>query len=526
MASQLPHEAGSPRSPQLKPDAPNWLQLLQGRFGCNVFEIRLTEHRGITLNQLRQAVSFMRIHCCKLHDTAPSKYSRTSGQKLDMEFMNLYHVNEWLIKPSTKSHNCAFVELVAATDQPPRWYTSHWWGEPVEDFVKCLELHAELRILSDPDAWWICAYANRQHDLGSELVTDPKQTSFYRAMLLSEGLLLVVDSGSGNYDPGTVFSRIWVQFEMAMTFEFTETQDFQLDIATTCNSEPFLLRHGICDSQSWHEDKYLRPRGCGGNMSTGTCCVNHYCCSCTGPKTVAHVKARLCSQHFPVDAMETALTAEIEKAAATCEEDRRRILNCIAKRPYLELDQEVLPGHESYVLTDGRFRSHLAHALWPMAVRTGKVRALGVGPALAMNKTRQSLQLSLVGLGQEDLEGLCTAIAGLDMLADVTLHFRRSSILSLAPLAQALSNLVNLKYLEIILSGSEQLRELGPFAAVVAGMPMHSSCHFNFNSCSQLSTGELSPTCFALQNRVQAGLASRGMARIYAYNCKDISCEM
>ena len=31
------------------------------------------------------------------------------------------------------------------------------------------------------DLYWICAYANRQHSLQDELVTDPSQTSFYKA---------------------------------------------------------------------------------------------------------------------------------------------------------------------------------------------------------------------------------------------------------------------------------------------------------------------------------------------------------
>ena len=31
------------------------------------------------------------------------------------------------------------------------------------------------------DLYWICAYANRQHSLHEELVTDPSETSFYKA---------------------------------------------------------------------------------------------------------------------------------------------------------------------------------------------------------------------------------------------------------------------------------------------------------------------------------------------------------
>ena len=34
-------------------------------------------------------------------------------------------------------------------------------------------------------------YANNQHRLGSEISDDPKETSFFKAMQLSEGVLIV-----------------------------------------------------------------------------------------------------------------------------------------------------------------------------------------------------------------------------------------------------------------------------------------------------------------------------------------------
>ena len=52
-----------------------------------------------------------------------------------------------------------------------------------------------------------CAYANRQHDLAKELVMDPSQTSFFRAMKLASGVLLILD------DKATPFTRIWCAYE-------------------------------------------------------------------------------------------------------------------------------------------------------------------------------------------------------------------------------------------------------------------------------------------------------------------------
>ena len=74
------------------------------------------------------------------------------------------------------------MEFVAGASQPPQWFASHWWGEPVLDFARCVNSHAELRHISADAAYWVCAYANCQWDFGGEIVDDPEQTSFMKAM--------------------------------------------------------------------------------------------------------------------------------------------------------------------------------------------------------------------------------------------------------------------------------------------------------------------------------------------------------
>ena len=40
---------------------------------------------------------------------------------------------------------------------------------------------------------WVCAYANNQHELGTDIGSDdPRESSFYRALLLCDGVLLVL----------------------------------------------------------------------------------------------------------------------------------------------------------------------------------------------------------------------------------------------------------------------------------------------------------------------------------------------
>ena len=45
------------------------------------------------------------------------------------------------------------------------------------DFIKCVEEHARVRELGDDATYWICAYANNQHELGADLGTDPRSSS-------------------------------------------------------------------------------------------------------------------------------------------------------------------------------------------------------------------------------------------------------------------------------------------------------------------------------------------------------------
>ena len=54
--------------------------------------------------------------------------------------------------------------------QRPLWFVSHWWGEPLFQFISCLLQHARDRyyLTADDDSWldipyWVCAYANNQH---------------------------------------------------------------------------------------------------------------------------------------------------------------------------------------------------------------------------------------------------------------------------------------------------------------------------------------------------------------------------
>ena len=85
-----------------------------------------TEHRAISLAQLKRIVAFVKCNCTTWADADNGRETI-----LPLTLMNLYHVNEWLIRPATLARCCSFVELMTSKPQVPVWFVSHWWGEPV-----------------------------------------------------------------------------------------------------------------------------------------------------------------------------------------------------------------------------------------------------------------------------------------------------------------------------------------------------------------------------------------------------------
>jgi len=198
--------------------------------------------RAMTLEELR-AVRAMIVSAC-----IKNKWkSSLDGKRLRPSDVNLYDLNSILIKPMTKKRNCSFKELFPSGESTPTYYVSHWWGEKVLDFINCCEYHAMAHNLSPSKArYWVCAYANRQHDLGTDLGTDPSKSSFNRAMQMAEGVLLVIDPQV------VVTSRIWVDYELFRTI----TTKNMIDIAVYHKGDV----HLIADKSLPNETPYQKNR--------------------------------------------------------------------------------------------------------------------------------------------------------------------------------------------------------------------------------------------------------------------------
>ncbi|CAK9038019.1 unnamed protein product [Durusdinium trenchii] len=129
-------------------------------------------------------------------------FGPAAGQALAFETFNLYHANNWIILPSTQGRGgrgCSYVELVSreAEAQRPQWFVSHAWKEPIVNFVACLRKHLTVRDLGRESPYWVCAYANNQHRVDEEIPEDPRESAFFRAMKVSDGVLLILDTHHG-----------------------------------------------------------------------------------------------------------------------------------------------------------------------------------------------------------------------------------------------------------------------------------------------------------------------------------------
>jgi len=337
------------------------------------------EDRGITLLQLKHVVEWTEAHCHRWFDTAPPEHSKTAGQILHRGIMNLYHVNEWLIRPSTEAKDCSFVEMMTDEAQPPTWFISHWWGERVNDFLRCVSKHAMSRGVAACASYWVCAYAIRQHSLQNEIGGDPKNSSFFKALQVAAfRVLLILNEPRPGLGPAVPFTRVWCTYEEAMCLD---ARNHTLDVACCNGGKPELLTPGLTMPEQVMEE---RDPGTGlteKDSREGT---------------------------FPVYIVEAGLGFQIQRAQASVEVDRTRILNSVAGR---DLDLPPLEEDDAFDLVNRRVRSVFALAFWRRSMAetaSEELKRLRVkmAAALAMDTTRAHLDLSLAGCercGDEEL---------------------------------------------------------------------------------------------------------------------------
>jgi len=194
-------------------------------------------------------------------------------------------------------------------------------------------------------AYWVCALANNQHELGAEIVADPTHTSFFRAMQVSTGVVCILDH------EGIVFTRIWCSFETATAV----TQAWLLlDIAVYHEWEE-VIAHNSGRTKKEHNAVIITDGLTGDELKCEKVCL--------GRGVALKVKREM---KFPLDLCNNGLHLDVKTSQASMDIDRTRILNCIANRKD-HLDDAPLQTSPMYERVNARLRSIFARAGWRKA---------------------------------------------------------------------------------------------------------------------------------------------------------------
>jgi len=281
------------------------------------------QYRAITLRQLRAVEAIIKRRCIK------EGWKNHEGKDLSPETVTLYDVNKYIILPFTEDRQEAFVTCLPSTTGPqkPRFFGSHWWGEPVVDFIRCYEQvvrdfsqnereQDERRGggLTADTPLWVCAYGNNQHNLSEDISDDPRESGFTRAMRAAEGRTLsILDKG------GVVFERIWCGYELYLTLVDNTKNAIWAVYTTYPHTYDGEERESI------------------GIISGGLPSDKTYC-FLTARRDVS----------LPFDLIKQSLSIKVDEAKASVEKDRVRILNTIIGRGGNDMNEKPPTIHPKY----------------------------------------------------------------------------------------------------------------------------------------------------------------------------------
>ena len=338
----------------------DWSDLMPAGAG---FRIAETAERGLQLEQLDAVFAHLQRRVqSELWMARPP-----GGQATPVvlpEAVTLYTCATYVILPATVREKTSLVELVATGPQLPRWFVSHWWGEPVADFLACLTQHAKDRELSGESAcYWICAYANNQWELSDSLSDDPFQTSFNKALSMVRGTVTIIDGG------GVVYSRIWCAFEAYVTIT-TGRPEYKWDVYTTHMRAGSRLTAGITDGLAEADSGDIKRKS-------------------------KREKA------FPLALGRESLSITLETAKASVDADRVHILNAMVGAK--DLNAPPPAAHADYDWLNAVIRAKFALATLRKAIASGKAE-----PFL---RTISSASIRRVDINLEECDGFNAEIA-------------------------------------------------------------------------------------------------------------------
>ena len=154
------------------PDGVDFSDLAIAPGGC--FRIEDTARRAISLEQLECIVRHVATRMgCELEvprnrTNATWRQTRDDGERwlgsrrrerrfvsvgVSFAEVDLYDCNKYVIGPATAAKLCSMVELMASEEQPPDYFCSHFWAEPIFDFFKCILEHTWTRGLEEEQGY-------------------------------------------------------------------------------------------------------------------------------------------------------------------------------------------------------------------------------------------------------------------------------------------------------------------------------------------------------------------------------------
>ena len=350
--------------------------------GCTIGD---PEHRAIKLAQLRSVLEHVRRRCHNEH------WVNTDGVDMDLKDVTMYDTAAYVIKPATKKRQCSFVEVVAKTSQTPKWFVSHWWGQPLQELFHCLEQHARDRLLDlNDNPYWISAFALSQWDIKTHITPDLNASVFLRAMNLCDGCVSVVCKAGQDYH-----SRIWCVFETGAALERSEgacpdvpaTRGFLYDMYAPVHHrvQGELVDRGetkegeipLCNFYPGKSDPNAKPvtpatpavdGAKPGHKAPPEAAEQRYAVGMTEGLAAADRDPRCKAareEFFPVQPLEAALAAKLQNCKSMIEKDRTHLLNAIAAAgsgdgAAKDFDRKPDISHRNYNEYNGRIKSYIA----------------------------------------------------------------------------------------------------------------------------------------------------------------------
>lgn len=376
--------------------------------GC---DIQYSKDRGITLQQLQRVMAHIKLRCVQDQWWDSGLTSPTYGQPLDTSSINWHQVVHWIVLPATHERRCSYMELVAQDVQTTLWFVSHFWGQAIQNLVLCLARHSEDRGADAP--YWISALAESQWDTRDSAGLHVKQV-----LESAEGTISVVD------EEAEYFRRIWCGFEVWTSLLFPGAVERQLhDIYTTVNDSAVGILDGFAKS----------------DLARGDAWAFHE----------KHKREKL----FPAFS-EQALSFSIQKAVASVEGDRQRILNSVVDAD----PQEDPPAYDlRYDQFNSVVRGRFAAATWRHALEARQPMDKHMAALSHSGSLRLTLSFADCGVlddqGVHDLTtSLPECIRDLQLRFDSCTSLTDASVCSLSEALPASVRRLNLSFLNCSLT--------------------------------------------------------------------------